>query len=106
MTPIGGCESYRPLINQYNWNTTVAMAVMQAESGCRADAFNGSNYDGSNDAGLFQINSIHVQSGLISEQGRLDAAQNIKAAYAIYSGRGWNAWSAFNNGRYAQFLGV
>jgi hypothetical protein len=77
---------------------------MQAESGCRADAFNGSNSNGSNDAGLMQINSIHVVSGLVGDQERFDPATNVQAAYAIYQGSGWGAWSAFNNGAYQRYM--
>jgi hypothetical protein len=78
---------------------------MRAESGCRSDADNtGLNTDGSNDKGLFQVNSVHVSSGLISDSDRLDPASNVRAAYGIYAGSGWAAWSAFNNGSYAQYL--
>lgn len=77
---------------------------MRAESGCRADAYNASNSNGSNDAGLMQINSIHVESGLIDSEARFDPAANIDAAYAIYRGGGWEAWSAYNNGAYQRYL--
>lgn len=99
-----GCESYRPLLEKYDWNVNTAMAVMQAESGCRVNAYNGANSNGSNDAGLFQINSIHVQSGLISDQARFEPSANVKAAFAIYLGSGWSAWSAYNNGSYQKFM--
>lgn len=79
------------------------MAVMRAESGCRANATN-QNTDGSNDVGAFQINSIHVRSGLISDQARFDPAQNVKAAYAIYRGSGWTAWASYNSQSYVKFL--
>jgi len=78
---------------------------MKAESGCNPNADNsGLNYDGSNDKGLLQINSIHIQSGLIGDAERLIPELNIKAAYAIYSGSGWSAWSAFNSGKHLQFM--
>lgn len=78
---------------------------MRAESGCNTLADNtGLNADGSNDKGLMQINSVHVASGLITDQARLDPAENIRAAYAIYQGSGWNAWVAYNNGSYLQFM--
>lgn len=82
------------------------MAIMQAESGCNQYAYNGTmNSDGTNDAGLFQINSIHD-----STDSRYDPATNVALAYKIYSSRtkwdssGWKAWSVFNNGKYKQFL--
>lgn len=100
-----GCETYRPLIAKYDWDVRIAMAVMQAESGCNPESDNtGLNSDGTNDKGLFQINSIHIKSGLIADKQRKDPVKNIKAAYAIYRGSGWMAWSAYNNGSYTKFL--
>lgn len=75
-----------------------------AESGGNPNAYNGSNYNGSNDAGLFQINSCHVISGLIGDQDRFNPELNVEAAYKIYKGSGWKAWSVYNNGRYLKFL--
>lgn len=78
---------------------------MKAESGCNPSADNtGLNYDGSNDKGLMQINSIHVASGLIGDAERLDPVKNIRAAYSIYLGSGWSAWSAYNNGAYLKHM--
>ncbi len=100
----GGCEQYRSIISRYNWDARVAMAVMQAESGCRASADNtGLNRNGSNDKGLMQINSVHVPH-LIGDNERFNPEANIRAAYAIYSGGGWSAWSAYTNGSYAKYL--
>lgn len=69
-----------------------------AESGGNPNAYNGSNYDGSNDAGLMQINSIH------GVKNRFDPQTNMDAAYTIYRSSGWRAWSAYNNKRYERFL--
>ena len=91
------------MASQYAWDVSIALAVMRAESGCNPDAYNPSNHDGSDDAGLMQINSIHVTSGLIEGQTRFDPAANIRADYAIYQGSGWGAWDAINNGAYLQF---
>jgi len=74
------------------------------ESGGNDNAYNGANRNGSNDAGLWQINSIHVKSGLIGDKDRFDPEKNVKAAYAIYKGSGFRAWSAYNNGRYLKWL--
>jgi soluble lytic murein transglycosylase-like protein len=98
-----GCETYRPLMQLYDWNVAIAMAIMKAESGCNPNSDNtGLNRDGSNDKGLLQINSIH--SDLISDSDRLVPEKNIQAAYEIYRGSGFRAWSTFNNGRYLKFL--
>lgn len=80
---------------------------MKAESGCNPARDNsGLNSDGTNDVGLMQINSIHVTSGLISEEARRDPQANIRAAYALYRGAGnrFTPWSAFNSGKYAEYL--
>lgn len=76
-----------------------------AESGGNHKAYNGTmNSDGSNDAGLWQINSIHVHSGLIGDKDRFDPVKNSKAAHAIYKGSGWRAWSAYNSGAYLKYM--
>lgn len=95
-----GCE----IASIYDWDYRTAYAICMAESGGNSQAYNAANRNGSNDAGLFQINSIHVKSGLIGEKDRFDPVQNVKAAYAIYKGSGWKAWSAYNNGAYAKHL--
>lgn len=101
-----GCEQFRPLIERYDWDIDVAMAVMKAESSCNPRAYNGTmNKDGSNDAGLFQVNSIHDATS-----ARFNPTHNIALAHRIYKSRakwdssGWKAWSVFNNGRYLQFM--
>lgn len=77
-------------------------AIMQAESGCNPDAI---NYDsnGTTDAGLLQINSVHCPQ-LLSLQARFDPSANVKAAYAIYLGSGLNAWSTYTSGKYQEYL--
>jgi len=95
-----GCE----LAYNYNWDIEIAHAICMAESGGNPNAFNQSNYDGSNDKGLFQINSCHVISGLISDNERFDPKLNVEAAYKIYQGSGFTAWSAYNNQSYRRFL--
>lgn len=74
-----------------------------AESGGNPHAY-GVNTNGTNDAGLMQINSIHVESGLIGDQERFDPTANVRAAWAIYQRAGWSAWSSYNNGHYEKYL--
>ena len=95
-----GCN----IASKYDWNVQIAIAICKAESGGNPLAENHSNYNGSNDKGLFQINSIHVTSGLIGDTARLDPIQNADAAYKIYKGSGFNAWSAYTNGAYRKHL--
>ena len=93
------CEGFRPLVAKYDWDVKVAMAVMKAESGCQTNAL-GHNTNGTNDAGLFQVNSIHDAT-----DKRYDIEYNVALAYRIYKDRrswdisGWKAWSACLNGK-------
>lgn len=95
----GVCEGFRPLVAKYDWNVDIAMAVMKAESGCRTNAL-GRNTNGTNDAGLFQVNSIHDTT-----DRRYQPEYNVALAYKIYAARnkwdssGWKAWSVCLNGK-------
>lgn len=80
------------------------LAIMKAESYCNHEAYNGSNTNGTNDRGLFQINSIHVTSGLIGDDERTNPTANIDAAHKIWKGSGYTAWSAYNNNSFRKFL--
>jgi len=92
-----GCN----LASEYDWNVSIAIAICKAESGGRSDAL-GYNTNDTSDGGLMQINSIHTD--LISLQDRFDPIKNMAAAYQIYQGSGWRAWSAFLNGKYKEFI--
>ena len=93
------CEGFRPLVAKYDWNVDIAMAVMKAESGCNSKNFN-YNTDGTNDAGLFQNNSIHDVT-----DRRYDPEYNVALAYRIYKDRhswdisGWRAWTSCWDGK-------
>jgi len=92
------------LADNYQWDSHIARAICMAESQGRPDAYNPLNSNGTNDAGLFQINSIHVISGLIGDQERFDPIKNVEAAYKIYKGSGFKAWSSYTSGAYAKYL--
>lgn len=99
------CHDYLKELSKYNWDVNVASAIMRAESNCRADANNaGTNRDGSVDYGVMQINSIHADMVNGNLDSLYDAKTNIAVAYRIYSGRGWAAWSTYNNGAYLQYM--
>lgn len=102
---ITNCEQAHPLLARYfGDDIRIAKAVMQAESSCVSTTDNsGLNTDGTNDVGLMQINSVHCPH-LIRCEDRTDPEKNLKAARQIYEGSGWSAWSAFNNGKYLQFI--
>jgi len=89
---------------------TVAVAVGMAESYCRKDAV-GHNPpttgcpDGSDDRGLWQINSCYHQE--VSDRCAYSPTCNARAAKRISDhGRDWTPWSAFNSGAYRQYLEV
>ena len=93
------CAAYQGLVAQYDWPVDTAMAVMQAESGCRAITPDNSaaNYDGVADHGLFQLHGIAVT----------DPAENIRIAYTVKyvgAGRKFTPWVAYNTGAYLKYL--
>lgn len=95
--PPTGCAAYRSLVAQYDWNVDIAMAIMQAESGCSAVTPDNSylNYDHIPDYGLFQLHGIAVT----------DPAENIRIAYTVkYVNQGWRAWSTYTSGAYLKYM--
>lgn len=88
-----GCENYRQLISQYNWNVNVMLQIASAESGCNPYAV-GDNYAirglHAPSCGLFQIRTL---SGRPSCEALKDPATNVAWAYKIYMGQGYGAWS-------------
>jgi hypothetical protein len=87
-------------------NYQVAIAIAKAESGLNPLAIGAINSNGTQDFGLFQINSIHNPS---IEQ-KITIRENVKMARAIYDSRlryssdGFEAWSTYNSGRYLHFM--
>jgi hypothetical protein len=87
-----------------------AYAVVKAESGGRANAFNPRGKDLS--YGLFQINMLggmgpdrRKKFGLSSNEDLFDPLTNAKVAYAISKeGTNWNPWTTYTSGKYQQFL--
>lgn len=66
----------------------IGIAIATCESGLRSNAFNGSNSDGTWDAGTFQINRIH---GWTKEQ-LFDPIANAGIAYAKFVEQGTGPW--------------
>lgn len=83
------CELARQLINQYDWNKTVAYNVMVQESGCNPNSANMGDYHSfagcRGSFGLFQINCSRGQV--------YDPAQNVAIAYSMWKASGWGPWS-------------
>lgn len=88
-----GCEHYRALLSQYNWNVEVALQVMRAESGCNPNAV-GDNYAirglYAPSCGLMQIRTLQ---GRPSCEQLKNPTTNIEWAYKLYRASGWQPWS-------------
>lgn len=88
-----GCENYRQLISQYDWNQETALQIANAESGCNPQAV-GDQFEIAGiyapSCGLFQVRTL---SSRPSCEALKDPATNIAWAYRIYQGQGYGAWS-------------
>lgn len=71
-------------------NPERAIAIFKCESGLRPNAFNGKNTNGTWDAGLAQINSIHG----VSKSMLMDINVNLAVARVIYerAGNSFTPW--------------
>lgn len=89
---IGNCATYLPLLSQYSWNVSVAVEVMQAESGCNPNQDTTGDYHPTcyGSRGLFQIGCDSTNN----YEGMFDPATNIAQAYRLYVHRGWEPWSS------------
>jgi hypothetical protein len=78
-----------------------AVSVCLAESQGYDRAFNDNVREGvvvSRDVGMFQINIDFADCGTAVEERLYDHEENVKAAWALYSRRGFQPWVAFNTG--------
>lgn len=89
----GGCNKYRHIIEQYDWNVDVAMEVCRLESQGIATASNwqDSHATCNGSHGLFQMACIH---GYTVEQ-LYDPSINIRAAYKLWKANGWWPWTTY-----------
>lgn len=88
-----GCENYRQLISQYNWNVEVMLQIASAESGCNPYAVGDTwaiNGLYAPSCGLLQVRTL---AGRPDCESLKDPATNIAWAYKIYQGQGYPAWS-------------
>jgi hypothetical protein len=102
------------LAYQAGWrdkNLILAVAIAHAESSLYTRAENDQNPNGSVDRGLWQINSVHlgqvVNGQTVTAENLFDPAFNATVAHdLIYKGRSYtfNAWAAYSNGAYKQYL--
>lgn len=93
-----GCQAYLPLVQGYPWNAAIALAIMQAESGCRVDPPSNAylNVDGISDYGLMQLHGVPIT----------DPVANV--AYAYYHkyipAHGFTPWNTYTSGKYLKYL--
>lgn len=91
----------------------MARAIMLAESGGRATAYNPNAGTGDNSYGLFQINMLGAmgparrrQFGLPSNEALFDPLTNAKVAYQMSKGgTDWSPWSTYKSGAYRKYMG-
>lgn len=88
-------------------DTVIATAVALAESNGQVDAQN-YNTNGTTDYGLWQVNSVHfTESDWSSEwvpPNLLIPENNARAAYHVWQGSGWQAWSTYTSGKYLAYI--
>jgi len=97
------CEQYRPILARYDWDITIAMAVMKAESGCRKDAFNPEAHRGCDGSySVMQVACVNYIS--YNMQPSFDPDENIELAYRLYASSGWRIWGAYTNQSYTRYL--
>lgn len=92
---------------------SMAYAIVMAESGGRASAFNGDTSTGDQSYGLFQINMLGAmgperrrQYGLSSNEDLFDPLTNAKVAFKMSNGgKNWNPWSTYKTGAYEPYYG-
>ena len=107
--PIGK-EIYVAEIKKYDWDSDVARAIAQAESGCTADRRGDGHliyYLGAirygDSWGLFQVRYL---PGRPTPEQLTDYKTNVAFAYLLYKSKGtWTDWTVYLNGDYINYLG-
>lgn len=90
--------------NKFGRDCRIALAVQRAENPRGACEIYHYNNDGTLDWGYFQINTVHLKRAGVNLRDLLDCKANIDFAHQLYTERGFQPWSTFNNGAYRQFL--
>lgn len=91
--PVVGCESYRSLVTQYDWDVEIMMRAMRLESSCNTMAVGDDRVIGgiyAPSCGLLQVRTLPGRPDCTSLK---DPSTNIEWAYKIWKGQGYSAWS-------------
>ena len=100
------CESYRPLLEQYDWDVDTVLKIMKGESGfrnsvyCKHWALNDTPATRDYSVGLMQVNLFgNLALERPSEEELKIPEKNIAFAYKIYSDAGtFIPWGVCTNG--------
>ncbi len=90
--------------NKFGSACRIALAVQRAENPRGDCEIYHYNTDGTLDWGYFQINTVHLKRPGVNLHDLLDCKANIDFAYQLYTERGFQPWSTYNNGAYQKFL--
>jgi len=90
--------------NKFGPECRIALAIQRAENPRGACEIYHYNSDGTLDWGYFQINTVHLTRPGLNLRDLLDCRANIDFAYQLYTERGFQPWSTYNNGAYRKFL--
>ena len=90
--------------NKFGPECRIALAIQRAENPRGACEIYHYNTDGTLDWGYFQINTVHLTRAGLNLRDLLDCRANIDFAYQLYTERGFQPWSTYNNGAYRKFL--
>jgi hypothetical protein len=90
--------------NKFGPECRIALAIQRAENPRGACEIYHYNTDGTLDWGYFQINTVHLTRPGLNLRDLLDCRANIDFAYQLYTERGFQPWSTYNNGAYRKFL--
>jgi hypothetical protein len=91
--------------NKFGAGCRIALAIQRAENprgDCEIYHYN--TTDGTLDWGYFQINTVHLKRAGVNLRALLDCKANIDFAYQLYTERGFEPWTTYNNGAYQRFL--
>lgn len=78
-------------------DSATAIAIATCESGLKPTAHNPENYDGSYDAGLWQINSVHQPTLDRLGLDKWDPEDATEFARMLYEKNGWRDWVCYTH---------